>query len=278
MKKNRLSENKILIKLPQDLKIFIGAIQAELPLLLGDTLLGIYLYGSISYNAFDVKKSDVDIIAVIRRPFTDKEFKKLQQFYKTRLDKKWLKRLEMDYTPYSTLNNFPAVLKKEFQATHFAHNKLQRKAPSDGGNPINWLNIRQLGITLFGPPPQTFVPKITGEIIFASQHRAFREMKSLYSKWMKRDIWHQTYMVVMMCRIACALREKRILSKRSAAQWGLKNLPAKFLSLMEITIRRTKNSKGKLSSKISSDLPSLMDYVESIFEDRTKVNAKFVCD
>lgn len=163
----------------KDLEKFIDTIKTELPSLLGATLLGIYLYGSISYNAFDARKSDVDIIVVIKRPLNNDEFKKIRKFYKTRLGEKWLKRLEMDYVPHSSLKNFSVALKNGFKATHFAHGKLHRHAPSDGGNPINWLNIQQIGIILFGPSPMKFVSVISPKIILAGQRRAFNEMKLL---------------------------------------------------------------------------------------------------
>lgn len=262
--------------LPKSLEKFIHTIQAELPILLGDTLFGLYIYGSISYNAFDRRKSDVDIIAVLHRPLNDREFKKIRKFYKTRLDQNWVKRLEMDYVVLSSLKDFSLALKNGFKATHLAHGTLHHNAFSDGGNPLNWLNIYQTGITLFGPLPKKFVPVISEKIILAGQRRAFEEMKSLYHKWMKRDVWHQVYMVVMMNRIACALRTGRILSKAAAAHWGLKNLPQRFRPLMSITLKKIAHPKGKPSKEISAALPELMEYVDMLFKKKSSLKARFV--
>lgn len=35
---------------------------------LGSNLVGLYAYGPLTYNAFDPRRSDLDCVAVVRRP------------------------------------------------------------------------------------------------------------------------------------------------------------------------------------------------------------------
>lgn len=249
--------------IPTDLKEFIKNIQLDIPKLLGDTLFGIYVYGSISYGDFDERRSDVDIIVVIKRRLNDAEFRSLEGFYHSPAaqDSRWLGRLEMDYVTHSTLSRLKYVVTHSFKATHFAHGKLRRSANSDGGNPINWMNIRQCGIPLFGPRPKTFVPEINDELLLIAVKNGFGYIESHARKWIKESLWSQVFMVLMLCRIACTLKEGKMLSKEAATRWGARALPEKFRPTIEAALRHMNNTSGPIDKTLRDSIPGLVNYV-----------------
>src|ERR1700756_5279524 len=55
-----------------DVLAAIRALQGGIPRVLGDTLVGLYLTGSLSYGGFDPASSDIDFLALCRqRPSAD---------------------------------------------------------------------------------------------------------------------------------------------------------------------------------------------------------------
>ena len=67
--------------IPADLEKFLAIIQKELPLLLGDKIMGIYLYGSLSYGDWGENRSDVDIAIVIKEKLSPNDITKIDSWF-----------------------------------------------------------------------------------------------------------------------------------------------------------------------------------------------------
>ncbi len=70
-------------------------------------LKGIYLTGSLSYNAFNYNSSDIDITVMLNQLISAEELRVIAQFHR-QLEQKfevWSKRLECTYTPIDMLSN-----------------------------------------------------------------------------------------------------------------------------------------------------------------------------
>jgi predicted nucleotidyltransferase len=52
---------------------YVNDVTTVLEQILGDALLGVYLHGSASTSGFRRERSDIDIIAVVRRSLTKEE-------------------------------------------------------------------------------------------------------------------------------------------------------------------------------------------------------------
>jgi predicted nucleotidyltransferase len=136
-------------------------IKRELPVILKDNLYGIYVYGSLSYGLFRPKSSDIDCLAVTNKPLNNNEIKILKSWYDKLLKQNQaVKRLEMSYGVKSNLNSTSVT-----KTPKFFGQKFYKRSDSDANNPIIWLNLKNSGITLFGPDPKKFAPKITNEIL-----------------------------------------------------------------------------------------------------------------
>jgi streptomycin 3"-adenylyltransferase len=254
------------MKLPKSVEAFIGQIKNDLPPLIPETLFGIYVHGSIAYGDFAEHRSDIDIIAVLKRPLNANELLKLREWFGSPVmqESPWIKKLEMDFPVLATLI---ADSKYGAPATHFQDGNLDDMENGvDGSNPIAWVGILDCGITLYGPDPKDFVPEITEEKVIRAQKGEFDVLVENYDDWMRRDTWNQVYVITNLCRIAYYLSEKKIASKVAATQWCLDKVPEEYRHLMTFALDHIDNIEFPLSQEVIATLPRFVEYVESLFK------------
>ncbi len=218
---------------------------AQLPLILGKNLVGIYLYGSLTQRAFSTKHSDVDSIAVTHRDLSDAQFRKLGAWLaRTAESNHWAARLHMLFL----LKN--EVLTMDSKACLYQFGLLKRS--SSDGNPIIWMNVLKSGVVLFGPRPGSFVPAITREILFQALEREVGYLRDEISEkpeseW--RDVpSYRAYAVLTLCRILYSIRKGTVVSKQRAAKWAIKYLAKEW---NEIILQALESDDAKRSAGIS---------------------------
>jgi hypothetical protein len=110
-----------------------------------------------------------------------------------------------------------------------------KRSRSDG-NPIIWVNVFKSGIVLHGPPPQSFVPAITDEVVFKALEREVGYLREELvtnprSKW--RNVpFYRDYAVMTVCRILYTHRRGTVVSKPRATKWAIENLPEQLRTLI----------------------------------------------
>jgi hypothetical protein len=229
---------------PVQLSALLQDLTVQLPIILGRNMVGLYLYGSLTQQAFNPQRSDVDCIVVTERDLSDKQFRKLSA---------WLARAA-EANPWTTRLQILFLIKNEIltmnsRACLYQFGLLKRSG-SDG-NPIIWLNILQSGRVLFGPRPESFVPEITSEILFQALKREVAYLREEFtekseSEW--RDVpSYRAYAVLTVCRILYSFRKGTIVSKQLAARWALKQLPQEW---HEIILQALEIDEAKLRPDI----------------------------
>ena len=131
---------------------------AEMRLILEPT--GLYLYGSLTTGDFDPKNSDVDLMVAAASEISDQQLGRLQQMHNNvvRDNPEWLDRIEVAYVSLETLGT--------------PWSSQDRIAIISPGEPldfkeagkewlVNWYTVRQTGLTLFGPTPETIIAPIS---------------------------------------------------------------------------------------------------------------------
>ena len=230
--------------IPAQVSALLEKVTSALASILGRNLVGIYLYGSLTQRAFNPERSDVDLIVVTERDLSDAQFRRLNAWLARAAESNmWVARLQMLFLIKRE------VLKMNSKACLYQFGRLRRSG-SDG-NPIIWMNVLRSGVALYGPSPELFVPQITFEILFQALEREvgyLREEISLkpQSEW--RDVRsYRAYAVLTLCRILYSARHGRVVSKRVAAKWAIKNLPEQW---GEIIIQAIKSDEGKQTTAI----------------------------
>src|SRR5205085_3726512 len=84
--------------IPAQVSALLQELTAQLPVMLGRNLVGVYLYGSLTQRAFDPKRSDVDLIVVTRRDLSAAEFRRLDAWLeRARESNAWMARLQISF-------------------------------------------------------------------------------------------------------------------------------------------------------------------------------------
>jgi len=84
--------------IPRDLSGLFLVMAPDFSAILCDNLVGIYLWGALTYHAFDETCSDVDCIVVTRRDLDDREFSELDEWFKeTGKHNRWVNRIEIRF-------------------------------------------------------------------------------------------------------------------------------------------------------------------------------------
>lgn len=207
-----------------DINELIKTLLNQIQTVLGEKLIGLYVFGSLATNDFEYDMSDIDLIAALRKNLNQEEFKMLQKMH-TDIEVQypyWKDRLEVGYLSLSHLKkpilNCPMALISPGEPFHF------KKAGNDWI--INRYILREKGLALFGPEPKTLVDPIPRMLLM----KAVKELMQEWREWIKnieiiRPRKYQAYMILTMCRAYYLMKNQDFPSKRQAALWMSKKLP-----------------------------------------------------
>ncbi len=246
--------------IPENLSALLEEMANDFPPILENNLVGIYLWGSLTYEAFDERYSDVDCIVVTRRDINEREFSALEHWFEKSLEQNpWTHKLDIRF-----------VIDKEFldkssKCCGFHFGKFVRHG-SDG-NPIIWVNIGQSGITLWGKSAQEIAPQVTNECL--------NEALLLELEYLKEDLaanagdksnlafFHNSYAVLTACRIFCTAQNAALVSKDIASAWTLENVPEKWHPIINTAKENRLAGKGLKTAKLENDAMDFICFIEN---------------
>jgi predicted nucleotidyltransferase len=240
-------------KILDEVNSLLKEITAGFPVLLGDKLTGIYLYGSLTLGAFDPDRSDIDCIVVTKEELSEEEFAAVGEWLARSSGRNpWTAKLQMSFLLADK------ILVMDSKACLYQFGRLVR-CGSDG-NPIFWMNILKSGITLYGPPAGEFVPEITPAVLHEALVRETgylrEEVENENSEW--RDVpKYRAYAVLTLCRILYTHATSVIGSKAEAAEWARGALP---LELQEMVDRALAGDSGDIP------LERIREFIELVSE------------
>ncbi|WP_296031427.1 aminoglycoside adenylyltransferase domain-containing protein [uncultured Treponema sp.] len=202
--------------------------------ILAENLVGIYLHGSAVMGYFNSKKSDIDLLVVVKETPSGEE--KLR-FMNMAVELNALapsKGIEFSIVKKSVCS--PFVYPTPFEL-HFsvAHLDSFRKNPSDYVSKMHGTDkdlathimiIRHRGLCLFG----SGIADVFADVDEAAY---FDSIKSDIEDAEADILKNPVYTTLNLCRVLAYKKEKLILSKKEGGEWGLKNLPEKYAVLIQ---------------------------------------------
>ncbi len=246
--------------IPENLSALLEEMIADFPNILHNNLIGVYLWGSLTYQAFDERCSDVDCIVVTRRDINEGEFSALGHWFEKSLKKnRWTGKLDMRFVIDDEF------LDKTSKCCGFHFGKLVRHG-SDG-NPIIWINIGQSGITLWGKSAKEIAPQVTAQCL--------NEALLLELEYLKEDLaanasdnsdlafFHNSYAVLTACRIFYTARNATLVSKDEASIWAMQETPKKWHSVIKTAKENRLVGKGLKTAKLENDAMDFVCFVET---------------
>ena len=206
-----------------DINIVLDILLARIQSILGIKLVGLYLYGSLVSGDFDTESSDIDLLAATSSDIDEEDFDNLQKMHNdfANTHKEWDDRIEVAYLSVAALQTVKSQTSKVaiISPGEPFHVKETRKDWV-----MDWYVVREKGLTLFGPPPKTLIEPISKEEFM----QAVKEHTKAWCEWIQdmRKRKQQAYAVLTLCRVLYAYRNGEQASKKQAALWAEKELPA----------------------------------------------------
>jgi predicted nucleotidyltransferase len=228
--------------------------------ILSANLTGVYLHGSLTQRAFASARSDIDLLVVVERDLSERQFRQLRSWLAVAvLTDPWIARLQMQILVRGRL------LREDPRGALYQFGELRRSG-SDG-NPIIWLNVLASGITLAGQQPRRFLPPITASMLSAALVRELeylrKEVANPASQW-RDQRYYRTYAVFTLCRILYTHWSGEIVSKPGAARWALHTIPPRWHSL----IRAAAGSREHVGRR-PLPLPRIARFIEYVSAELT---------
>ncbi|MHB8490086.1 MAG: aminoglycoside adenylyltransferase domain-containing protein [Candidatus Dormibacteria bacterium] len=190
---------------------------------LGRNLAGVYVHGSLSTGAFNLRTSDIDIVTTTRMLTDAGANERIREVHAAMHgwgDDQWADRLQVLFVPARMLgrSGVPPIAVLELHPDDGF-----KIRPLGSDFVIQKRILREHGITLFGPRIKRIVaPATTGELRDA-QAANLREWWLPQIEFPGRFLepLYQVYAVLTMCRALCLLATGEVVTKPEAAAWAL---------------------------------------------------------
>ena len=196
--------------------------------ILKDDLVGVYLHGSLAMGAFNVHRSDIDLLIVTTRPLNGEDRREFADLFQ-RISNRPAP-IEVSILQKAVLHPWQYPTPYDF---HFSESWRERLAgelktgnialvptplPTDSDLAAHLTVTRERGVCLEGQPVAEALPSIP-----PADYRA-SILEDL--QWaLERIDTDSVYLVLNICRSMAALQTGAVLSKVEGAEWGMQNLP-----------------------------------------------------
>lgn len=205
--------------------------------ILGDRLEGIYLHGSSVMGCFNPRKSDIDLLVVVKEAVPDAVKTAFMDMVVDLNGKAPAKGIEMDMVRTDVCRPFvyPTPFDLHFSIKHL---DWYRTNSSDYIQKMNGENkdlaayfevIRRQGKCLCGSP----IEQVFGEV----SREAYLDSILCDVADAEEDIQTNTaYIVLNLLRVMAFIKEDAVLSKKEGGEWGIAKLPEAYRPLVRLAL------------------------------------------
>jgi hypothetical protein len=246
--------------IPKDLSDLFQQMTTDFSAILRENLVGIYLWGSLTYEAFDETCSDVDCIVVTSRDPDDREFSELDNWFNnTTKCNRWVKRIDMRFV---IENEF---LDKTSRCCGFYHYTGKLSRYGSDGNPIIWMNIGKSGITLWGKDAKLIAPSISDQCLndaLLLELNYLREgLASNVGDQTSKAFVYNAYAVLTACRILYSAHHRALVSKDQAYAWAAETLPTMWTAVIRTAKENRLKNHGSTTPRLEQDAMRFVEFV-----------------
>lgn len=204
----------------QEINKVLLTISNDINHILGNNLIGLYLFGSLTYGDFNLDSSDIDLVTITSKPLNQDELELIKQLHKKIEHQypKWKDRLECSYTPVDMLKN---ILPPKEARPYYGGEVFYDEAPYGNEWIINNYLLYQHAIPLIGPDCKELINPIDIiEVQKASIRDLFQEWEPKITdvEWLDNS-HYQSYLVMNLCRILYTVFCATSGSKKISAAW-----------------------------------------------------------
>lgn len=218
-----------------DLNQVLSTLMSRIQEILDQNFVGFYLQGSFAVGDFD-RHSDVDFLVVIEDELSLDRVDALQMMHDQvyQLESKWAQHLEGSYFPREILRRYT----RPGERLWYLDNGARSLIKSDHCNTIlvRWV-VRERGVTLAGPSPDTLVDPISDDLLRADIYETIMNwgQEILDDPERFNNRFYQGYIVLSYCRMLHDLHRGTNGSKREGAEWAKATLDPSWSDLIDRT-------------------------------------------
>ena len=209
---------------------------------LSPPVLGGWVTGSVSLGAFDVRRSDIDVIVVTNGDLSADQVDRIATLH-SRLERDHIlaRRLEVQYLPTEALRGEPA---RPYPVAD--HGQFQPVGRGDLDATLRWL-LRERGITLFGPTVGELPIVVSWDDVLAAM-RANLTVEWDWSATEASPVLAEDeevfYAVATLCRILSTVEDGRIVSKGAAVEAWSDRVSDRWSQLL-VAVRRLRGGPAE---------------------------------
>lgn len=193
--------------------------------ILGGNLAGIYLHGSAAMGCFNPKKSDLDLILVVKDGILDDQKLAFMREVVRLEERAPAKGLELSVVKREYCKPFvyPTPFELHFSPMHlnwFLENPqeyVQRMKGTDRDLAAHFTIIRRYGKVLYGAG----IKETFGEV---SREDYLDSIKADVENAREDILTEPVYVILNLCRVLAYLREDLVLSKKDGGAWAMERL------------------------------------------------------
>lgn len=216
----------------QDVNVALRLVLSSMQAILGEHFVGLYLGGSLAIGDFNPHQSDIDFVAVTTDELPPEIVGALEKMHTRLWDTgiKWAMRLDGSYVPQQVFRRWtsdhspcPFVEEDSFQVTNQGSAVIQRHI------------IRQYGVVVAGPSPQTLIDPVDADELRSA-------LRDMLEKWWRpllddptwvQQTQEQPFAILTMCRALYTLAHGAVGSKPVAAEWVQQAIGEPWTALIE---------------------------------------------
>jgi hypothetical protein len=206
-----------------EVNTLLHTLLARVQAILGERLAAFYLCGSLSLGDFDLASSDVDFLVVTNGDLPEATIDRLREMHNALAasDHPFARRLEGPYIPCG------AMQRPDGRYPIASTDEPFRVGALDSGWVFQRAIMREQGVVVWGPPPQTLIGPVAPQELRAAvcDHlNTWWPSRLDAPEWMRpRD--YQAYTILTLCRVFYTLDLGALCSKPQAAAWAQTAFP-----------------------------------------------------
>lgn len=200
---------------------------------LGDSIYGIYIYGSLALGSYSERTSNIDFLTVVDKRLNENDILRIQKVHKSlRKFSPYANAMEGEYV------YLPDIIegKPEKHYPYFAYGKYRGDVPI---RDFNWFQLKHSGIVIYG----TEFDKIAGSTNWTGIKRELG--RDLNDNWIKVADKYQVLMldewismvVLTLCRIFYTLEREMVISKSGGGRYALESIGSEWHTLINEALR-----------------------------------------
>ena len=199
----------------------------------GDNLIGIYLHGSAVMGCYNEKKSDIDLLVVVKETIPDNIKHRFLDMVVELNTYAPPKGIELSIVKREVCNPFvyPTPFELHFSIAHLEWYKtnpsdyIDKMKGTDKDLAAHFTIIYHRGKCLYGNDIKDVFGAVSKEDYFDSIWDDIKNAREEINK-------NPTYIILNLCRVLAFHQNEFILSKLEGGRWGLQNVPKKYTELI----------------------------------------------